>query len=101
MAATNQESAARRVGRYALLDMFASGGMATIHFGRQLGAAGFGRVVAIKRLHPHLAHDPEFAAMFLDEARMAARIRHPNVASTLDVVADGSELLRMSNRRST
>lgn len=83
----------RRVGRYAVLDAFASGGMATIHFGRQLGEAGFGRVVAIKRLHPHLASDPEFAAMFLDEARMAARIRHPNVASTLDVVADGSELL--------
>jgi serine/threonine-protein kinase len=48
--------------------------------------------VAIKRLHPHLARNPEFVAMFLDEARLAARIRHPNVVSTLDVVATEGEL---------
>jgi eukaryotic-like serine/threonine-protein kinase len=80
-------------GRYALLEEFASGGMAAIHFGRQLGAAGFARTVAIKRLHPHLAKDPEFVAMFVDEARLAARVRHPNVVPTVDVVQDGGELL--------
>lgn len=66
--------------------------MATVHLGRLLGPVGFARTVAIKRLHPPLAKDPEFVAMFLDEARLAARIRHPNVVSTLDVVATEGEL---------
>ena len=83
----------RRIGRYLLLDVFASGGMATIHFGRQLGDAGASRVVAIKRLHPHLAREPEFVAMFADEARLSMRVQHPNVAGVLDVVASDSELL--------
>jgi serine/threonine-protein kinase len=80
------------VGRYALRHEIASGGMAVVHLGRLLGPAGFSRTVAIKRLHPHLARNPEFVAMFLDEARLAARIRHPNVVSTLDVVATDGEL---------
>jgi serine/threonine-protein kinase len=67
--------------------------MATVHIGRLIGPAGFARTVAIKRLHPHLARDPEFVAMFMDEARVAARIRHPNVASIIDVVAARGELL--------
>jgi serine/threonine-protein kinase len=66
--------------------------MATVHFGRLIGPAGFSRTVAIKRLHPQYAKDPEFVSMFLDEARLAARIRHPNVVSTLDVVATQGEL---------
>jgi hypothetical protein len=80
------------VGRYALHHEIASGGMAVVHIGRLLGPVGFARTVAIKRLHPHLARSPEFVAMFLDEARLAARIRHPNVVSTLDVVATEGEL---------
>jgi|HubBroStandDraft_1064217.scaffolds.fasta_scaffold02016_4 eukaryotic-like serine/threonine-protein kinase len=66
--------------------------MATVHLGRQSGAAGFSRTVAIKRLHPNLAKDPEFVAMFLDEARLVARIRHPNVVPTIDVVATEGEV---------
>jgi serine/threonine protein kinase len=81
------------VGRYLLYGEIASGGMATVHFGRLQGAAGFARSVAIKRLHPQYAKDPDFVAMFLDEARLAARIAHPNVVPTLDVVAQGDELL--------
>ena len=80
------------IGRYALYDEIASGGMASVHLGRLLGPVGFARTVAIKRLHAHLARDPDFVAMFLDEARLAARIRHPNVVSTLDVVATDGEL---------
>ncbi|MDP9036584.1 MAG: serine/threonine protein kinase [Myxococcota bacterium] len=80
-------------GRYILLEPFARGGMATVHFGRQLGVAGTGRVVAIKRLHPHLASEPEFVSMFLDEARIAARVRHPNVVSMLDAIRHENELL--------
>lgn len=80
------------IGRYALFDALASGGMATVHVGRLMGPVGFARTVAIKRLHPQFSRDPEFVAMFLDEARMCARIRHPNVVPTLDVVADDGEL---------
>ena len=81
------------IGRYALYDPIASGGMATVYYGRMLGPVGFAKTVAIKRLHPHYASDPEFASMFLDEARLAARIQHPNVVQTLDVVALKRELI--------
>lgn len=90
-AAPDQSS--RVVGRYVVFDEIAAGGMASVHLGRLMGAVGFSRTVAIKRLHPHLARDEEFAAMFLDEARLAARIRHPNVVAVLDVVHDEGELL--------
>src|SRR5580693_5872615 len=82
----------RVIGRYALYEELASGGMATVHLGRLMGPVGFSRTVAIKRLHAAYAKDPEFVAMFLDEARLAARIRHPNVVPTLDVVARDGEL---------
>jgi len=81
------------IGRYALYDVIASGGMASVHIGRLIGPVGFARTVAIKRLHPNFACDPEFVAMLLDEARLAARIRHPNVVPTLDIVAEGKEIL--------
>jgi serine/threonine-protein kinase len=73
-----------RFGRYETLQPIASGGMATVYLGRSVGAAGFERRVAIKVMHPHVAEDPEFIAMFLDEANLAARIHHPNVVSTID-----------------
>ncbi|MFO0618643.1 MAG: protein kinase [Polyangiaceae bacterium] len=82
----------KTVGRYALFDEIARGGMATVHLGRLLGPAGFSRTVAIKRLHPHLAKDPEFVTMLLDEARLAGRIQHPKVVATLDIVASEGEL---------
>jgi serine/threonine-protein kinase len=66
--------------------------MATVHFGRLTGHAGFAREVAIKRLHRHLASDPEFVGMLLDEARLAARVVHANVVPTLDVVAEGADV---------
>ena len=80
------------VGRYAIYDRIAVGGMATVHLGRLVGEGGFARTVAIKRLHAHLALDPDFVSMFLDEARLAARIRHPNVVHTLDVVVADTEV---------
>jgi serine/threonine protein kinase len=86
------QSEVRVLGRYALYDEIAAGGMATVHIGRLLGPVGFSRTVAIKRLHAQFAKDPEFVSMFLDEARLAARIRHPNVIGTLDVVALAGEL---------
>ena len=84
------------VGRYALFDAIASGGMATVHLGRALDPTGLGKVVAVKRLHVQFAEDAELVSMFLDEARVATRIHHPNVVPMLDVVnADGELLLVM------
>lgn len=80
------------VGRYALYGEIAAGGMASVHIGRLLGPVGFARTVAIKRLHQQFAKDPEFVSMFLDEARLAARVQHPNVVATIDVVATEGEL---------
>jgi len=82
----------RIIGRYALGAKIASGGMATVHLGRVVGSIGFTRTVAIKRLHERFANDPKFVTMFVDEARLAARVRHPNVVPTLDVVVDGGEI---------
>lgn len=83
----------RVAGRYVMFKPFARGGMASVHLGRLMGPAGFSRTVAIKRMHEEFAHNPEFVAMFLDEARLAARVSHPNVVATLDVVALKAELL--------
>jgi serine/threonine-protein kinase len=91
-ASGSQPAAPRVLGRYALFDEIARGGMATVHFGRLLGPAGFSKTVAIKRLHPVYASDVDFVTMFLDEARLAARVQHPNVVPTLDVVADFGEV---------
>ena len=62
--------------------------MATVFLARLGGAGGFQRLYAIKRLHPHLASDGEFIQMFLDEARVAARIHHPNVVPILEIGTD-------------
>jgi serine/threonine protein kinase len=82
---------AANVGRYVLYDAIASGGMATIYFASLAGVGSFRRTVAIKRLHPHLATEREFVSMLLDEARLAARIVHPNVVPTLDIVSERGE----------
>jgi serine/threonine protein kinase len=84
--------ATRQMGRYTLYGKIAAGGMATLYFGRLLGPSGFARTVAVKCLHPQFAEDPEFSAMFLDEARLASRIRSPYVVPTLDVVAEDGDL---------
>ena len=82
----------RTIGRYAMCAEIAAGGMATVHLGKLLGPVGFSRVVAIKALHPQFAKDPDFLSMFLDEARLAGRVRHPNVVSVFDVVTRQGEL---------
>jgi serine/threonine protein kinase len=85
--------AEQQVGRYAIFDRIAAGGMASVHLARLSGSEGFSRVVAVKRMHQHFAENPEFKRMFSAEARMAARIRHPNVVPTLDVLVDRNELV--------
>ena len=75
----------RKLGRYEVLAKLAAGGMAIVYVARAQGVAGFQRLVALKVLHANLAHEEEFISMFLDEARLAARIRHPNVVPTIDI----------------
>ena len=75
----------QRVDRYDILHRLAAGGMGAVYVARAVGMGGFERLVAIKALHPHLAEEEEFISMLLDEARLAARMRHPNVVATLDV----------------
>ncbi len=87
----------RVLGRYLIFGEIGAGGSATVHFGRLRGPAGFGRTVALKRLHGHLANDPKHVSQFLAEARLTARIHHPHVVPLLDVIAlpDGELLLVM------
>ena len=75
-------------GRYELIHRLGHGGMASVYLGRAIGTAGFERLVAVKVIHPHLANEVEFVDMFLDEARIAAKIHHPNVCEILDLGDD-------------
>src|SRR5688572_7803824 len=79
--------------RYELLGELASGGMATVYLARLRRPLGFARLVAIKCMHPQFAKDPAFTTMFLDEARITSRLRHPNIVPTLDIVAEDGHLL--------
>ncbi len=75
-----------------MFDEVGRGGAATVHIGRLMGPIGFSRTVAIKKMHESVAGDDEVVAMFLDEARLTGRIRHPNVVQVLDVLAIESEI---------
>jgi serine/threonine-protein kinase len=79
------EGEARKLDRFELIAELAVGGMASVYLARLSGVGGFQRFVAIKRLHPHLAREPEFIEMFIAEARLAARIHHPNVVPILEI----------------
>jgi eukaryotic-like serine/threonine-protein kinase len=70
----------------------AAGGMGTIHVGLKQGALGFQRLLAIKRLHSHLALEPDFVARFKDEIHLVSRLTHPNVVQTFDVVDSAGEV---------
>lgn len=73
------------LGRYEILMPMAKGGMASVWAARLQGTRGFQKIVAIKTMLPDVSDDPEFESMFLDEARVAARIRHPNVVEIYDL----------------
>ncbi len=77
-----------RLGRYELLSSIAQGGMAAVWVARMQGEHGFEKLVAIKTILAQFSADPRYEAMFLDEARIIANIRHPNVAQILDLGSD-------------
>jgi serine/threonine-protein kinase len=79
------------LGRYRLLFRIAAGGMAEVYVGAQRGERGFRKLVAIKRMLPHLGTDEHFVQMFLDEARIAADINSPHVVPTLDLGVDEND----------
>ena len=85
-------SATSRVGQYELLTPLGKGGMAYVYLARKMGSGGFERLVAVKVMHRNIAADDEFVQMFLDEARLAARIHHPNVVPILDLGNDDGQL---------
>ncbi|MEZ4249817.1 MAG: protein kinase, partial [Polyangiales bacterium] len=85
-----------RVADYDVVARMKTGGMATLFLGRRTGASGFSKPVAIKVVHPHLADDPSFVEMFVDEALLCARIQHPNVVHVEELrEVDGTHLLVM------
>ena len=84
-----------QVGRYSIFGQIAAGGAVMLHLARFSGPAGFSRIVAVKRLHPRLAEDPELRAAFLSEARQISNVRHRNVVPTLDVVVNDTEVLQV------
>jgi serine/threonine protein kinase len=77
-------AAPEKIGRYELCFELASGGMASVYLARAEGAPGFQKLVALKRIHPHLVGEKDYVEMFLDEARIASRITHANVCSVFD-----------------
>lgn len=78
--------------RYEALLAIGAGGMATVSVGRARGAAGFSRLVALKRAHPHVRDDARAARALKREARLASRLDHPNVVRVLDVTEEAGEL---------
>src|SRR5687767_8214652 len=75
----------RVLGRYEVLGMIATGGMAEVLLGRLIGPAGFERPVVIKRILPHLAREDHFRSMFLDEARIVAQLNHRNIVQVFEL----------------
>ena len=73
------------IGRWEVIRRLGSGGMADVYLARARGEAGFEKLVAIKVMHPHLARNPRAVDHFLDEAKLAARITHPNVVAIQDL----------------
>ena len=72
-------------GRYELLRKLATGGMGQVFLARQKGPVGFQKLLVLKRLLPHLSEDQDFIQMFLDEARIAGVLNHPNIAQIYDL----------------
>lgn len=74
----------KELGRYRLYFRLGTGGMASVYLGRIIGETGFTRWLAIKQIHEHLAEDPIFREMFIDEARVACKLDHPNLVMFFD-----------------
>src|ERR1700729_1258251 len=91
-----QGEAARRLGRYELITRIGQGGMAEVQLALQRGPAGFEKLVVVKLVHDNLATQKTFVDMLLEEARLAALVKHPNVVDIYDLgQADGRYFIAM------
>jgi serine/threonine protein kinase len=82
---------AAKIGKYEVIRRIGVGGMADVLLGRQLGVHGFEKKVVIKRILPHLACQARFVKMFLEEARVAARLQHDNIVQVYDLLHERDE----------
>jgi hypothetical protein len=86
----------RRIGRYDIVTLLGEGGMGQAYLAVNRGPGRFNKLAVIKQILPNMSKDPNFVAMFLDEARLTARLHHPNIVQTFDVDEhDGNYLLAM------
>lgn len=93
MAIESKKSFPQPYGKYELLERIGEGGMAEVFRARLPGTAGFEKILVVKRILPHLAKKPEFVSMFVDEAKLAAKIQHQNVVQVFELgEAEGGEL---------
>ncbi|MBO6939043.1 MAG: serine/threonine protein kinase [Deltaproteobacteria bacterium] len=81
-----------QVGPYELIERIGMGGMAEVFKASQSGEEGFERLVAVKRILPNLSADPDFEKMFIDEAKIAVQLQHPNIAQIYDLGREGESL---------
>jgi serine/threonine protein kinase len=86
------ESLPSRLGRYEIRGKIADGGMASIYVGRLAGPGGFERLHALKVIKPAYSEDQDFVNMFLDEARIVAKLNHPNVVQIHELGEEGKQL---------
>ncbi len=89
---TSSHPVPQRLGPYELVQRLATGGMAEVYLARRAGPHGFQKLVAVKRILPQLARDTDFVAMFVDEARVCARLAHPNIVQVFDFGDHDDEL---------
>jgi serine/threonine-protein kinase len=80
------------LGRYEICGKLGEGGMATVYLGHLRGPKGFARTVALKMLRPEYAHDPNFVAMFIDEANLVAKLAHPNIVQVYELGEEDGQL---------
>src|SRR3954470_22150211 len=80
-----------KVGKYRLLQLLATGGMGEVFLARQDGPAGFSKTVVLKRILRHLATDQSFVDMFVNEARLAGQLQHPNIVQIFELAHEGDD----------
>ncbi len=88
--APGQPATLEEYGNYFLLEKIAVGGMAELFKAQQRGVQGFQKIVAIKRILPHFSDNEDFVTMFIDEAKLAAQLTHPNIVQIFDLGKAGS-----------
>ena len=81
-----------RIGRYEIVRRLGTGGMGEVFLALSSGAEGFEKEVVIKRILPHLADQPQFVRRFIEEGKLAVRLRHAGIAQVLDLAEDASGL---------